>query len=368
MPTVILKQSSYDYGPLREQVFEIMDLLGGRGIGKGSRVILKPNLLTAAPPSSAVITHPFVVRAAAEYVLAKGGRPVVADSPAMGSFAGILKESGISAALRGMDVECRPFKRPALMDIGEPFGRIELAADIFEADAVINLPKLKTHAFMLLTLGVKNLFGCVVDFKKPEWHMKLGQERELFARLLVQICRTVRPRITILDGILAMEGNGPGKGGTPREVGLLAASEDPFCLDAEVSRLVGLDPEKLPTHRAAAGPGAVPPYAVQGEIPLVHDFRIPQAGPQLTGPGPLNRMVKRHLLQNPLVDRSLCSRCGKCLEVCPARAVSDEKEIRFDLQKCIRCFCCIEVCPQGAISVSESRTRKAVRKLLRGRL
>ncbi len=146
----------------------------------------------------------------------EGARALVADSPAVGSFNKLLKDNGVTEALPGLDVECRPLKNSVAFDIGPPFGKIEIAGDVFDADFIINLPKLKTHNSMLLTLGVKNTFGCIVGLRKPQWHLRTGVEVERFAELIVLIHKAVNPFITILDGILAMEGEGPGKSGKPR--------------------------------------------------------------------------------------------------------------------------------------------------------
>ncbi len=133
--------------------------------------------------------------------------PLISDSPAMGSFDRILKESGIREALKGLDVECREFKRSVVVDVGPPFNKIEIAEDAMNADIVLNLPKLKTHTQMLLTLGVKNFFGCIVGLRKPEWHFRTGVDREMFARLLVRIYTAIGQSVTLLDG-------SPGHGGT----------------------------------------------------------------------------------------------------------------------------------------------------------
>jgi len=248
---VIIKKASYDYETLRPLVFDMMNTLGGDLIQNHSRVVIKPNLLVTAKPEQAVLTHPSIVRAVAEYILERGAHPYICDSPAMGSFERLLRESGIRDALKGLDVTCRPFKNSIHIDIGEPFGRIEVAEEAVSADVLINLPKFKTHSQMLLTLGVKNLFGCVVGFRKAEWHLRTGVNRDLFARLLVQIHQALKPYMTIMDGILALEGDGPGKGGTPKKLGLLLASNNALALDDTVCRLLGLRPDQLPTNKIA---------------------------------------------------------------------------------------------------------------------
>ncbi len=113
------------------------------------------------------------------------------------------------------------------------------------------LQRIERCCGQLLTLGVKNLFGCIVGFEKQQWHLRTGVDREMFAALLVRIYQTVKPRFTILDGILAMEGEGPGKGGRPKDLGILMGSADAVALDRAVCRLLGLDEEALPTNKMA---------------------------------------------------------------------------------------------------------------------
>jgi len=363
---VLIKKAAYDYGTLRPLVFEMMNALGGDLIENHSRVVIKPNLLVPAKPGQAVLTHPLIVRAAAEYVLERGAHPRICDSPAMGSFDRLLRESGIREAIRGLDVTCKPFRDSTHVDIGEPFGRIEVAEEAVDADFLINLPKLKTHSQMLLTLGVKNLFGCVVGFRKAEWHLRTGVNRDLFARLLVQIHQTLKPFMTILDGILALEGDGPGKGGTPKKLGLLLASNNTLALDDTVCRLLGLPPERLPTNKAAREMGHFnPDFRVLGDVEKIDGFKLPGAASLITGPRPLHGFLRGILLSRPVPDDRLCNLCGECWKFCPAGAITEEqKTLRFDYDKCIRCYCCIEVCPQGALRVRETLPGKLVRKLV----
>jgi uncharacterized protein (DUF362 family)/Pyruvate/2-oxoacid:ferredoxin oxidoreductase delta subunit len=364
---VIISSASYDYGTLKPLVFGVVDSFCGGRIGRGCRVVIKPNLLAPAGPERAMVTHPLVVKAVAEYVLEKGGRPQVSDSPAMGTFAKVLNESGLREALRGMGVEFREFRESVAFDTGEPFHKIEIAKDALEADLLINVPKLKTHAQMRVTLGVKNLFGCIAGLRKPEWHLRTGVNRELFAALLVKIHHAVKPAVTVLDGILAMEGQGPGRSGTPKEVGIIAASDDAYALDIAVCRLLGIDPYCVFTNAAAREAGHVADeIEVIGEAPHVDHFTFPDIAPLVFGPARLHGFMRRHLVQRPLQDDSVCRLCGECWKYCPAKAISREGgRIRIDYEKCIRCYCCIEVCPHAALRAEEPLLGKAVRRLRR---
>jgi len=367
VPRVIVKNASYAYESLRPSIFEILDSTGGKRIDGSSRVVIKPNLLAPAPPEQAVLTHPLVVRAVVEYVLERGAKPQISDSPAVGSIERVLKTSGIKNALAGLDVEYKEFKSSVTIDAGEPFNRLEIAEDALDADVLINLPKLKTHSQMLLTLGVKNLFGCVVGLRKPEWHLRVGVDRERFAALLVHIYEALRPSLTILDGILAMEGQGPGKGGVPKQLGVLMGSDDALALDITVCGMLGMDADRLLTNKVAVEKGLLTGrIEVVGDVPRVKDFALPETKAVLFGPQRFHGFMRRHLIQRPVSNDDLCKACGECWRYCPAGAIThDRKRIAFDYDKCIRCYCCIEVCPHGALRSEDPLLGRIMKELRR---
>lgn len=365
MRKVIVRQAGYD-AALRGTFFEIMEALDDGVIRAGSRVLIKPNFLSPARPEEALLTHPLIVRAAVEYVLAKGGKLLVADSPAIGSFDRILKEGGFAESLAGLPVQCQPFRNSEEVDIGPPFGRIEVAEEALHADVIINLPKFKTHGQMLLTLGVKNLFGCVVGYRKPEWHMRTGVDRAMFALLLVGISERLHPAFTILDGILAMEGEGPGKGGTPRNIGMLIGSRTASAVDMAVCRMLGIPPDNLPTLKAAGTMALLDDeIKMDGDMPAVRHFKLPETGALIFGPKVLHGFVRKHLLQRPVPDLEECRLCGACEEICPAQAISRlDKSLDFNYDRCIRCYCCVEVCPHGAMHTVETIPGRLIRRTI----
>ncbi|HDQ04801.1 MAG TPA: DUF362 domain-containing protein [Deltaproteobacteria bacterium] len=365
MADVLVRKASYNYPELKSVLFEMIEALAGEKIKSGCRVLIKPNLLSAAAPENAILTHPLVIKAAVEYVLEKGARPQVSDSPAIGSFERILKMNEIKEALKGLDVICSPFKNTVMVDIGKPYGKIEIAQDAVEADVIINLPKLKTHTQMLLTLAVKNMFGCIVGFKKSQWHMRAGSDTDAFARLLIAIHQTVKPTVSILDGILALEGEGPGKGGKPRQIGVLMGSDDSFALDMAVCQMLGISYASAPILKNAEVMGLLPAFKVTGDMPLITDFQLPPASGLIWGPRFLHNFLRRHTMALPVCDDNLCEMCSQCWTLCPAKAIEPLAEkIKFDYKKCIRCYCCIEVCPYGALHAQETIGGKITRKLM----
>jgi uncharacterized protein (DUF362 family)/ferredoxin len=365
MANVIIRKTSYQYDQLKPIIFEMIEKLMGDRIKPGCRVLIKPNMLCAARPRDAVLTHPNVIRATVEYVLQKGVRPQVSDSPAIGSFEKIITGNGTADALHGLDVTCVPFKDVLEVDIGKPYGRIEIARDAMEADVIINLPKLKTHKQMLLTLAVKNMFGCIVGFKKSQWHMRAGIDTVAFARLLVAIHQAVLPTLSILDGILALEGEGPGKAGRPRKIGILMGSDNSFALDMAVCKMIGVPHTSMPVLKVAHDDQLIPSWEIDGMLPPISDFQLPGRGSLIFGPVVLQNFLRRHTLARPVCDQTLCRMCSKCWTICPAQAIKEKTgTIEFDYEKCICCYCCIEVCPYGALHSRETLGGRLTRKLV----
>ena len=367
MTRVYIRNATYDADTLRPIIRQMLESRAPDWIGSGTRVVVKPNLLQPAAPDKGIVTHPLIVRTVAEYLLDKGARVQVSDSPPIGSFHKLVHQSGYHEALQDLDVDLKPFRESVQVDVGEPFGSIEIARDAMDADVVINLAKLKSHAQMYLTLGVKNLFGTVVGLRKPEWHMRTGVDRAMFARLLVQIHQAVAPGFTIVDGILALEGQGPGKSGQPRELGLLLGGANAHAVDKTVCTLLGLDPRELLTYRLACEQGFFDgDVHVNGDIHFVDDFLFPELHTLSLGPESLNRFMRKFVIQKPVVDNQACKLCGECWKVCPAKVIThNTKGIRFDYDRCIRCYCCLEVCGQGAIRAREPLLGKMRRMLIK---
>ncbi len=363
--TVVVKQiDHYETPDLTQAIQNFLDSMTEGLYVRGEKVLLKPNFLSPATVETAILTHPQILRIVAEYFIKKGALVQISDSPAMGSFRRVLKTGGYIETLKGLPVQFSEFKESISVDVGKPFGKIELARDVFEASLIVNLPKLKTHTQMLLTLAVKNLFGTVVGVRKPEWHLRTGVDREQFARLLVRIASKINPQINILDGVVALEGQGPGKRGTPRAIGVIMASGSAFSIDWAVCKMIGLAPERLPTLRVALEEGSLKePPVIDGPLPEVRNFRLPEISSLIFGPSSIRPLLRRHLTQKPVVETQKCTLCKNCINICPAKAIGPgEKAVKFDYDLCIRCYCCVEVCPEGALYTHEPLLGKMIKR------
>ena len=369
-----------DYDPDRvaQAVRAALAPLGGldRFVHHGDKVFCKCNLLVPARPDQAVSTHPEVLRAVIREVKRCGGVPIVGDNSASTPLKLTLQRCGLLQVCldEGAEVadltESVTIQAPA--DGGSPRD-FEVSRAMLEAEVLLNLPKLKTHALCTMTLATKNLFGFVPGLHKARWHLAARSPRtfsalvvDLYAALL-EHGRFKGRMVHLLDGILGMEGEGPGPGGTPRKLGILMASEDAVAIDRVACHAVGLDVLKLQTCTLASerglGQGDLSRIELAGgamDQPLVTDWKVPAQGSvadRVEAMGPLQRVAGRLLLERPVVALDRCTGCGQCSRVCAAKAIEVDRDLRkarVNLDLCIRCYCCAEVCPDRAVKKSDT--------------
>ena len=250
----IARAGSYEPACLAPAVREAVEACGGwsKLVRRGDRVLVKPNCISAAPPERPAQTHPAVIVEVCRQLLDYGARPLVGDSPAWGSLHGALRALGVVDELGRLGVPIVPFKRPikAANPRGKVFTQLTVDAAALEADAIVNLPKLKAHRQLVLTAAIKNMFGCVGGRRKAWWHVKAGGYENYFGRMLVETFVMLGPVITIIDAVVVMEGGGP-ISGTARKAGLVLASTDGPALERIAAELVGVRPARLRTLQAA---------------------------------------------------------------------------------------------------------------------
>lgn len=355
------KVATYDIDAVKAGLEGLLAHLGGieAFVKPGERVLIKPNMLSAKLPEAAVTTHPVVLQAVIELVQSTGGVALVGDSPGFGTLRSVAKRSGMLAVVEATGAELVEFAETRAVASHGQFKRFEVAAAYLGADRIINLPKLKTHEMMTLTCGVKNLFGILVGAAKPAWHLQAGFDRDLFARVLLDIYQLRPPDLTIVDAITAMEGNGPGSG-DPCHVGLLMAGVNAVAVDMIAAEITGIPKKLLFVERQAEKLGlqgsdrrGIDVVGVALESLQLRPFKLPPVSDVQFGlPGFIKNRLRNLLTTRPVQIMSRCVLCGVCVKACPSGVIKIVgRKLVFDYRRCIRCFCCRELCPEAALAV-----------------
>lgn len=366
---------SYDPAPLDRAIAEAAAFAGFPDIA-GKRVLVKPNLLKAAPPEKAVTTHPAFLAATLRFLRARGAASLaVGDSPAFQGGLGAAKASGLyQAAIDGgaswVDFAPGPQRPAPNAKLVKSFA---LATALEDCDLVVNLPKLKTHRLMKYTGAIKNLFGLIPSLGKSGMHLRF-RDTLSFGTMLVDLAGSIAPCFTFMDGVVAMEGEGPGDG-DPFKLGAVLASPSVAALDWIAASCVGYDPRRLPylvdaiaregfdpgTPGLEVGPRSVEEMAAKGFELLPYGGSTSAALaaiPAFTRP-----LMTKLLTDRPIFHLDRCTGCSACVKVCPASALAlgknarGQHQVRIDDKACITCFCCHEVCPSHAISVGKVLSR-----------
>ncbi len=349
-----------DPARLRQAVAEAVALAGGwpSAIRPGARVLLKPNLLSARPPEEAVTTHPEVVRAVVRELRAAGVTDLtLGDSPAGDHpWETLWTATGMRRVADEEGVRLLAFERTRRIEI-DGAGPAPLLAELADFDAVVSLPKLKTHLLTKLTAAVKNSYGLMPGAAKSGFHGMFPSPRKM-ALFLAEFYRHARPDFVVMDAVECMVGDGPGNG-RPNPLGRLFAGPDAVAMDAAAGAAYGYRPQEIPllVRCAELGLGEADPERIRrlgdGWVGLADaalarsrsDFlhRIPEA---------LFLPLTWLLTCRPWIDPDTCVRCGACRAVCSQGAVQVEgRRYHVATRRCILCMCCLEACPHHAIDL-----------------
>ena len=364
---------NYEYSNVLTAVKKGIDLIGGidKFIKTSDKVLLKPNFLAAEVAEKSVTTHPSVFNAIGTILTEKNISVSYGDSPGIGKVDGIAKKSGIYSVAERLGIKLVSFdeKETVFFERGKQNKSFTIAKTIKEHDALISLPKLKTHALTTLTGAIKNQFGCVPGTLKAQFHLKIPDLNN-FTKMLVDLNELINPKLIIMDAIVAMEGNGP-RSGSPRKLNVLLFSSDAIAIDAVASRIVSLNPKDIPTVKN----GFLSGFGVKSEDEIkivgdniekfiVHDFEMPHKKRSILRllssmtNTKLGKKIFNTFLSKPVIIENICVKCGVCVEVCPVTplALNFEKNGKtsppeYDYSKCIKCYCCQELCPHRAIKL-----------------
>ncbi|MDD4312630.1 MAG: DUF362 domain-containing protein [Eubacteriales bacterium] len=372
----IISCTSYEEAEVLAAVERGVSLLGGaeKFVQPEEKFLLKLNWLSADPPEKCVTTHPAVFRAVATVFQRAGARLSYGDSPGFQPPETAAKKSGAALVAEQLSIPLGDFRTGKEIHFpeGRQNKRFTIANAVLESDGVISLPKMKTHAFQRVTGAVKNQFGCIPGALKGEFHVKIPSAND-FAKMLIDLNSFVHPRLYIMDGIMAMEGNGP-RGGDPRKMNVLLFSTDPVALDATMCRLMSLDPALVLTNIAGAEQG-LGTYLAQ-EIHLLGDpiegliatdFVVNREPESATAKRAQPGFVKAALTPRPYIVAEKCVRCGICVQMCPVTPKvvnwhdgNKQNPPSYQYDRCIRCYCCQEVCPESAIFVKVPFLRRVL--------
>lgn len=365
-----------NYSDVRKEIEKGFEALGGISdfIKPGEKILLKPNLLKSSTPEGCATTHPEIIKAFIEIIKDAGAVPLLGDNPAMGNALKVFISIGLEKYIFSNNIRIVECVEPIIKrkKISDREIKFTVFKGIDEADKIFTLAKLKTHAQMLYTGAVKNLFGLVPGGLKPELHFKY-QRYENFAEMIVDLYDLINPDFAIIDAITAMEGNGPGSG-TPRNINCIILSKNALAADICAAKIIGYDISDIPILNIAAsrklGPAGLSEISIKGEALenfTVPDFKkIPKTKTMTNFAfAPARKILEKLVLSKPLVNHNKCVKCGHCIEICHGKFVGfANNKIVFDYKKCIRCYCCQEICPAEAISVYKPPLLKCLSKIM----
>lgn len=379
-----VKCENYNENEVYLSLKSSIDNLGGinKFIKKGQKVLLKPNLLRGASTEEAITTHPSVLKAMANLVKEIGGQPLIAESPGAGitysesSLKDVYEKCGLTDIFEKKELNYDI----GIKDISYPKARLlkkfEIIKPAIEADVIINMPKIKTHSFTYLTCAVKNIFGLIPGRTKIVYHGTL-KDPDNFSRMLLDISDFIKPHLTIVDGIVGMDGDGPAAG-NPKKIGLILAGENILAMDFAICKLINMKPEKVSYLRIAQQEGNCPKLIDEIDIlgdnfikSMTIDFKLPSTyygKEEISGIRPYLKDIalsvfNELLTVKPKVMKKMCKSCGICIKNCPVSAMKNNgNKIMIDYDKCIRCYCCHELCPEKSIKLKRNFLNKILIK------
>jgi uncharacterized protein (DUF362 family)/NAD-dependent dihydropyrimidine dehydrogenase PreA subunit len=356
---------TYELDVVREAIKKGFSLLGSAELfaRKNEKIVIKPNMLVGDPAKNAVSPNPSIFQAVLEEFLKTGAKISFGDSPAVGSPRSVARQTGLLKVADELGVPLADFKNSQTVSFpdGNSIKQFTFAKAVLEADGIISLCKFKSHALTRITGAIKNQFGCIPGVQKSEYHAILPNAA-VFSRMLVDINLFLRPRLFIMDGIIAMEGNGP-RNGTKKPMNVIIMSSDPVALDTTVCRMINLDETLVDTivygEQFGLGTTQVEILGDPLEQFIAPDFQVNRSELKTTVGKTFifSNLMRNYVSPRPTIDPTTCVCCGKCVEVCPAqpKALSWQHGKKsppvYDYSKCIRCYCCQELCPHRAVTV-----------------
>jgi uncharacterized protein (DUF362 family)/NAD-dependent dihydropyrimidine dehydrogenase PreA subunit len=360
-----VKCNTYEVEQLQTKMEESIKLSGGfpTQIKSGAKILLKPNLLTATAPEAAVTTHPNIVRALVRILKKQGVTNItLGDSPAgIHSWEKLWTITGMQKVAEEENITLLPFENFTKISIKDAakLEHVPVLKELDDFDAVISLPKLKTHLLTKITGAVKNSYGLIIGSAKSNFHGSFPSPRKM-SDFIGHLYGSLKPDFVVMDAIECMEGDGPNCGKV-KHVGVVIAGNDAVAIDSCACEVYGYTYSEIDILKTAIKLN----YGVAGA--LVE--RTGNAWEDITNakakrskadflfkiPEKLFSLVTYFAKCRPVIDKKSCVRCRLCAEACSQNAITiSKKKCKIQGSKCVLCMCCIEVCPYHAITLDST--------------
>jgi len=351
----VVKCASYDQKKVDKAVEQALKLINFK-LPKNKKVLIKPNVVGKFPKTQlAATTNPTVIEAVCKILKKNNCKISIGDSPFTNPKES-FKASGIDKVAKKYG-KLVIFEQDKITEIKDKKAKVlkkfRISKTLNEADLIINMPKLKTHKLTKYTGALKNLYGCILGGVKQQLHLKAQGDKD-FSEIIADIYQNIAPELTIMDGIIGMEGEGP-TSGHAKKSGLILASKSGIALDIAGTKIIGLNPKKVYAIKSLIERKIYPSFEIKlagiSKLPNLK-FKAPKGESSAT-----QRLMNKIFKERPIVvDKSKCIKCGLCRRKCPAKAITMTPYPVIDKKKCIRCFCCMEICPENALQLKGDKT------------
>ena len=375
MSTKISIVNVKEYESIPEAVISAIKLIEndlGFDFRQSEKILLKPNLLTSKKDAC---TQPAFVEGVISYLKEIGvpmGNVYLGDSPGQSEKIGsdVAKKIGIYEICKAYDINFVDFESdvPISEDVEDALWlkEIRVAKAVKDCDALINLPRLKSHLEATMTGAIKNYWGIIPGGLKAHYHL-YGKNAEQFGEVLADnfswIVKNKPNRLIVYDLQEIMEGRfGPG-GGSMKQWDLILVGTDDLALDVVALEIGKVKIKNVPHVKNAIernlGVGNLENIEILGMSleeakKQTPKFKVP--GNRLTSfiaymAGHIGYKIIKKI---PELLKDKCIKCGECAQNCPAEAIEFEENSFpiFLRKKCISCFCCAELCSENAIKAS----------------
>ncbi len=325
---------------------------------KNSKVLIKPNIMGPYTQEKACTTNPILIEELCKILKRFNAEIYIGESSGLDTKKSLetpeIKKLSKYAKIINFDSS-----KTMVFDIGIGGEKILLPEILFDMDLIINMPKLKTHILTKVSLSVKNLYGCVPGKLKSSMH-RIFPDSKSFSRLLVNLESKIRPQLNIIDGVIGIQGDGPGTSGELINSGIILASRNAYALDIITSEIMGFRGGDVYTNKFSR--------IKKKDIEVFGDgksLKLKFKKPRIRYSGLFAPLLAIFPESKINFDKNKCNQCLSCELKCPVKAIKIIPNQKCNHKSCINCLCCIEICPKGAVYLKDHWTRKMAKSAFR---